>query len=387
MSSSHEFDVVVVGAGLVGASFALALRGCGLKIAVVEPAPLQQPENDWDSRIYALSPASVTFLRQLGAWQRLDAGRIQRVERMEIHGDQAGAKLQFSAYEAGAEALAYILESNRLQYALGEALRDSDAEFFCPVRGAHFDAAAKSLELSDGRILRSELFVGADGANSWLRQAAKIEASRQPYEQRGVVANFECTESHLATAFQWFRKDGVLALLPLPGGRASMVWSTPDAHAETLMQLDAAALTKRVEEAAGSRLGQMKPLSSPQAFPLQLLRAETCVAPGVALIGDAAHVVHPLAGQGVNLGFGDAEVLARVLSGREAGRACGDHGLLRRYERQRAEPIAAMRGVTHGLQRLFAAPGRLPAFLRNTGLNLSERSPVLKTWLIRNALG
>ncbi|HKY01815.1 MAG TPA: UbiH/UbiF family hydroxylase, partial [Burkholderiales bacterium] len=370
-----------------GASFALALRHSRLRIAVVENAPAAAPQADLDSRIYAVSPASVEFLRAIGAWDGIDAQRIQRVERMEIHGDRPDAALHFSAYESGAEALAYILESSRLQYALSEALKPAGIDFLCPARCAVFDREGQTLSLEDGRTFSAELLVGADGANSWLRQAAGIELTQQPYHQRGVVANFECSEAHHGVAFQWFRPDGVLALLPLAGRKVSMVWSAADAHADTLMSMDLNALGREVVQASENRVGALKALCRAQAFPLRLMRARQCVLSGLALIGDAAHVVHPLAGQGVNLGFGDARVLAEVLMGREPGRSCGDYSLLRRYERARAEPVMAMRGVTHGLQRLFAARGDLPRFLRNTGLNLSDRSAVLKTWLVRNALG
>ena len=387
MSSALHFDVLTVGAGLVGASFALALRDSGLRCAVVESAAPRAPTQNWDARIYAISPASVAFLRELGVWQQLDAARIQSVERMEIHGDRPDATLHFSAYEAGAEALAYIVESGRLQYALWRALEQSDVGLMSPARGGALDLVAHTLNLVDGQSLESDLIVGADGANSWLRQAAGIATQAHAYGQRGVVANFDCADPHQGVAYQWFRSDGVLALLPLPGRRVSMVWSTDDAHAQSLLEMDDVALGLAVERACGSRLGGLKPFTAAQAFPLQLMRADSNVLEGLALIGDAAHVVHPLAGQGVNLGFGDAQALARVIRAREPGRRCGELALLRRYARARAEPIAAMRGVTHGLERLFSNPGRLPTLIRNAGLNLSDRLPVLKTWLIRHALG
>jgi 2-polyprenylphenol 6-hydroxylase len=383
-ASSHE--VITVGAGLVGAAFALALRDSALRIALVESAPPRPPSEEWDSRIYAISPASVDFLIELGVWQRLDFDRIQRVERMEIHGDRTDSRLHFSAYEAGAQALAYIVESGRLQYALWQALQDTQVELCAPVRVAELSLPG-GLRLEDGRAYTAQLIVGADGANSRVRQAADIAMTAHNYGQRGVVANFDCAEPHQESAYQWFLGDSVLALLPLPSRRVSMVWSVENARAEDLIAMEAEALCAEVERACGARLGSLKALGTAQAFPLQLMRAHRCAASGLALIGDAAHVVHPLAGQGVNLGFSDARVLARVLREREPGRSCGELGLLRRYERERAEALAAMRGVTHGLERLFSLPGAFPAWLRNTGLNCCERLPVIKTWLVRNALG
>jgi len=201
------------------------------------------------------------------------------------------------------------------------------------------------------------------------------------------VANFACGRPHRGTAYQWFRKDGVLAYLPLPGARMSMVWSTPDEHAGELLALAPNILCERVAEAGRGALGDLEILTPPAAFPLQLLVAEHIVAPRIALVGDAAHVVHPLAGQGVNLGFGDARALVEVLRAREPFRDCGELALLRRYARSRAEAVLAMRRVTDGLQRLFSARGRLISGVRNAGLNFTDRMPVLKNLLVRQALG
>jgi len=235
--------------------------------------------------------------------------------------------------------------------------------------------------------LRARLVVAADGMQSWARQAAGIAVHQRSYGQQGVIANFACSGAHHDTAYQWFRDDCVLAYLPLPGGRMSMVWSTPDAHAAELLALPVGALCAQVAAAGRLVLGDLSLLSAVQQFPLARMRAARLAAPRVALIGDAGHVVHPLAGQGVNLGFGDAAALARVLLEREAFRDPGEIRLLRRYERERAEDILALTVVTDGLQRLFAAPGRGAAQLRNTGLNLTNALPVVKNLLIRRALG
>jgi ubiquinone biosynthesis UbiH/UbiF/VisC/COQ6 family hydroxylase len=220
-----------------------------------------------------------------------------------------------------------------------------------------------------------------------VRSAAGLDARVHDYGQLGVVANFACERDHGGTAFQWFRGDGVLAFLPLPGARMSMVWSTPEANARELMALAPEALEARAAAAGEARLGRLRLLAPAQGFPLRRVDAEALVAPRVALAGDAAHVVHPLAGQGVNLGFGDAQALADVLVARESFRDCGDLALLRRYARARAEAILAMRAVTDGLVRLFGASGSVPDALRNRGLSLTDRIPVLKNLLVRHALG
>jgi ubiquinone biosynthesis UbiH/UbiF/VisC/COQ6 family hydroxylase len=209
----------------------------------------------------------------------------------------------------------------------------------------------------------------------------------RPYGQLGVVANFECASAHEGIARQWFSAEGVLAWLPLPGKRVSMVWSAPEALARELLAMPPDALAARVARAGGDALGDMRLTGAPAAFPLNLSRADTLVRPGLALVGDAAHTVHPLAGQGVNLGFADAAALAGILAARESFRSCGDLRLLRRYERARAGDILAMRWATDGLARLFASRAGPVAWLRNTGLNLTASSPVLKTLLARQALG
>ena len=385
-----DFDIVIVGAGLVGASFAMALRGGGLKLALVEAQAPTAVADDWDSRVYAISPGSAAFLQSMGVWKRLDRNRIGAVHEMHIHGDAASAQLRFSAYEAGVAELAAIVESRRLQSVLWQGLEfQHDLELICPERCTalqlHEDAA--ELTLAGGRTLRARLVVAADGMHSWVREAAGIAAEVNAYGQMGLVANFACARPHHNTAFQWFRSDGVLAYLPLPGQRMSMVWSTADAHAAELLALPAETLCARVAEAGKDALGELDLLSPALQFPLARLRAGRLAAPRIALIGDAGHVVHPLAGQGVNLGFGDARVLAGVLMQREQFRDPGEIRLLRRYERARAEDILALAWVADGLQRLFAAPGGVVTKLRNAGLNLTNALPVVKNLLIRRALG
>jgi ubiquinone biosynthesis UbiH/UbiF/VisC/COQ6 family hydroxylase len=390
MTGAHEsVDIVIVGAGLVGASLAAALADSGLSIAVVEPSPPAPADAEWDSRIYAISPASSDFLAAAGAWQWLDPARVQAVARMEIFGDEPGARLAFSAYETGVAALAHIVESDRLQRALWQVLQGGGVRLFAPAHCARVELGERGamLALADGTTLAARLVVGADGAQSWVRRNAGLSARAQSYGQLGVVANFAVARPHQGTAFQWFGRDGVLAYLPLAGEHMSMVWSTPEAHGRELLSLEPAELCRRVAQAGRNALGDLELLTPPRAFPLQRVAAESMIARRVALVGDAAHVVHPLAGQGVNLGFGDARVLAEVLRNRGAAADPGDRALLRRYERSRAEAILAMRTVTHGLVGLFGSSGEIPSRLRNLGLNLTDRLPVIKNLLVRHAVG
>jgi ubiquinone biosynthesis UbiH/UbiF/VisC/COQ6 family hydroxylase len=386
-----DFDVVIVGAGLVGASLAANLRGSGLRVAVVEPSPPCESQSEaWDSRIYAVGPGSVTFLEGAGAWQRLDATRIQPVFDMHVRGDDGASRLDFSNLEAGQPVLAWIVESSRLQDALWRTL-DADAgiELRCPASctSIAWQDDAAEIALQDGERVRTRLVVGADGAESWVRKQAGIAAEAHPYRQLGVVANFSCAEDHRGVARQWFRPDGVLALLPLPGNRVSMVWSTWEAEGRALVALAGEALCERVREASRDTLGALSLITPAAAFPLRRIRVARLVGPRVALIGDAAHVVHPLAGQGVNLGFRDARELATLLRQRGPAPDCGALTFLRRYERARAEDVLTMMLTTDLLQKLFNTNlPSLPA-LRNWGLRLTGRLAPIRSLLIQHAVG
>lgn len=383
---NERFHVAVIGAGLVGASTALALARTGLNVALVEPRTLELPVEDWDTRIYAISPGSEAFLDRIGAWKNLDASRVQTVFRMDVHGDREGGMVM-DAYEAGVPKLASILESGRLQQALWQAVKASHGvRVFCPaeVAGVEWGERYSTLTLNDGWTIEAELIVGAEGRSSQIRQLAGIESRTEPYGQSGVVANFSAQIPHRGTAFQWFRNGDVIAYLPLPGNRMSLVWSTSTEHAQELVKLPADAFCEQVMQAGLQRLGELELLTPAAAFPLSLMQVAMPVRSGCALVGDAAHGVHPLAGQGVNLGFGDAECLAEVLSGR-GGASCGDLALLQRHARRRAEPVARMQAVTDGLLRLFRMNHELPASARNLGMNVLDRIGPMKSALIHEA--
>ena len=389
---SSRFDAIVVGGGLVGASLALALGKAGAEVALVEPQPpefLPANEAAWDTRVHAISPGSASFLASCGAWQRLAGGRLARVEAMRVFGDRPGACLEFNAYDCGLRELAFIVEMRRLNVALWDELRTAPhvrvhAPARCETLVRELETAI--LTLADGSILTAQLIVAADGADSWVRRAAGIAADPSPYGQLGVVANFAIEKPHHETAYQWFRPDGVLALLPLPGALVSMVWSTPETHGQELVALARDELAARVEAASLGTLGTLRVVTPAAAFPLQLQRVAQLVAPRIALVGDAAHNVHPLAGQGVNLGFRDARELARVLDARGAQSDSGDYHLLRRYERARREDIIAMQIATDGLQKLFASEQVWLGTARNLGLKLANLPTPLKRWLVRQAV-
>lgn len=382
-----NFDIVIVGGGLAGLALAAGLRRSAFSVALVEGKPPSAPAG-WDARIYAISPANARFLDETGIWPHLDRQRMTQVRAMEVFGDEGG-RLEFSAYDSGVAELAWIVESSLMQRELWEMVkRQGNLSLLCPARpqALEFSADAAHLTLADGRTLKASLVVAADGADSWTRAAAGIEVDWKPYGQLGVVANFATEKPHHGTAFQWFREDGILAWLPLPGHRFSMVWSTPEAHGRELLALDAAALCERVAAAGGHRLGVLELIAPAAGFPLRLMRAPHAVAPRLALIGDAAHTIHPLSGHGINLGFQDARVLARTLGEKIGPQDCGDLALLRRFERARKEEVVLLQIVTDSLQRLFRPASGPLVPLRNLGLNLTRRLPVVKDVLVRYAL-
>jgi ubiquinone biosynthesis UbiH/UbiF/VisC/COQ6 family hydroxylase len=365
---------VVLGAGPVGLALSAALARARLSVALVDRVAVGVPERggdgeDWDARVYALSPGSAELLRGLGAWQQLPAERLAAIETMDVRGDTNG-RIEFSAYELGERALAWIVEHRELMAALVATVRtDPGVDVLAPgePEAIAWHAERAELRLAGGRLVKSSLVVGADGLRSWTRAQAGIAKEPRSYGQIAVVANFAIERAHRGRAFQWFLGGrGVLAWLPLPGRRISIVWSAPEALARELAALEATALAARVAEAGGRALGDLKAITPAASFPLSFLKLPSVVAHRLALVGDAAHGVHPLAGQGMNLGFGDAAMLAAVLGARGPVADVGSDILLERYERKRALPVLAMQFVTDGLARLFDAP-RLD-LLRNAGM-------------------
>ena len=382
-----EFDIVIVGGGLTGASLAVALRQSSRRIAVVEGSAPVRPDG-WDQRIYAISPINRVFLEDIGVWQHLDSSRLNPVAEMSVAGDSDG-RLGFSAYDAGLGELAWIAESSLLQVELWETLkRQHNVTLFCPARPAELSMRASHAELtlSDGAILRSQLIVAADGANSWVRERSGIDAQFTPYDELGIVANFRCSKAHGDTAYQWFRDGTILAWLPLPGDRISIVWSVRTEQAKGLLAMDSSEFSKVVAEAGEGRLGELQLESEPVGFPLRLMRVGEVVRHRLALVGDAAHAIHPLSGHGINLGFQDVRALAARLLELPEWRDPGDLQVLRAYARERAEEPFLVQYTTHALNRLFRMRDPVTSVIRNVGMNLTERVPVLKSALIRYAI-
>ena len=400
--SQRMLDVLIAGRGPVGLALAIALDRAGLSVALVGP-PLESPKpqtlHEWDPRVYALSGATRDLLHELHVWDLVDLDRVAPVYAMRVFpGSNADINsVDFSAYSAGVDALAWIIEHRNLTQALERALRFRDIQVIeGGVGGDEIAVFPRHIEVraepSAKEPLRARLLIGADGARSRVRAAMGLDGAQHEYEQHAVVANFLGEHSHLDTARQWFGDDGVLALLPLPldaqrRGRLSLVWSVSRARAEELMALTPEGLATTVSNAVNGQFGRLEPLSSAQCLPLMRLSARALVAPRVALVGDAGHVIHPMAGQGMNLGLGDVTTLARVLGQREAARDCGEITLLRRYARARAEPVLTMMLATDGLYRMFyQAPVQI-APLRNLAFRALNQLTFAKRWMVSQAAG
>ena len=403
-SQIRRVDVVVVGGGIAGKACALGLAQLGLQTIQIAPdleQTIAAPQGDqWGQRIYAFSPSTQKLLAHLQIWDAIDHGRMQPVRDMRIFGDRGEKQdeLHLSAFEAGTPQLAWIGESNVIEHTLDQASRFQNKleRISDAVENIQVDWDGVSLHLKNGSAVHAQLVVAADGANSPIRSELGISTKEESYSQSAVVANWICSNAHLETAYQWFLPGGdIVAMLPLPNKQVSMVWSTSPENAAELLKLDQAAWADTFSRIAGgaifAQLGELRLNSVPAAFPLRRIRASRFIGPEenpkIVLIGDAAHVMHPLAGQGLNLGLRDVATLLNILSKRESFRLPNDKVLLRRYERQRQGDTSALLWVTDKLKKLFSASSSTERQLRNWGLGMVNRSHFIKRRLIERALG
>ena len=389
---------VVVGTGVVGLATALGCAQRGVQVKLVGPAPSSaatvsggealEGGSAYDARIYAISGGARGLLEAQKVWSQVDPGRICAVERMRVFGDDGG-QLHFDAHSAGVVRLATICEERELLRALwlGCSMLPNIEHLTQTFDSTGFEPGLTRVGLVDGTTIPCALLLGADGKRSSVRAAAGIGAQVTSYGHTAFVANFACERAHHGTAYQWFTDEGIVALLPLPGELVSLVWSAPHALAPELAAASASEFADRVAQKSAHTLGALQMLGGKHAFALDRVVVDRLVCPNVALLGDAAHVVHPLAGQGLNLGLQDVSEFLSLLTAREPWRDLGDEVWLRRYERARAEPIALMRGTVGGLARLFAVQDTAARRLRNIGMSAVNAMTPVKTALIRHALG
>lgn len=393
-----QADLIIVGAGMVGSALALALKDSGLNILLLDGGSMAvrpfSGEASFEPRVSALSMASQRLLERLQVWPGVLARRASPYAQMQVWDGSGTGSIHFSAASVHAESLGHIVENRVVQDALLEALFDSEVGLLPNARLEQLrrDGDDWLLQLVDGRQLRTPLLVAADGANSSVRQMAGCATREWDYLHHAIVTSVRCADAHQATAWQRFTDDGPLAFLPLRRGEdehwCSIVWSTVPEEARRLMALDDQAFRQALGKAFEWRLGEILEVDPRLCIPLRQRHAKRYIQPGLALIGDAAHTIHPLAGQGVNLGFLDAATLAEVLlHALRRGEALASEKTLSRFERRRMPHNLAMMAAMEGFQRLFQADPLSVRWLRNSGLNLVDGLAEAKALFVRQALG
>lgn len=392
MSRRDAYDAVIVGAGVVGSTAALSLAREGLRVAIVEahePAVwlAEQP----DLRVYAFAPDSQNLLDSLGVWPAVAAARAQAYRRMRVWDAAGGGELSFDADRLGRECLGHIVENALLVDRLWAAvLRDPRIQRHCPdkLRELDQDADGASVVLASGQRLRARLLLGADGAASRVRELVGLPTDEFDYGQRGLVAYVRTAQAHEETCWQRFLPGGPLAFLPCPDGRSSIVWTLAEAESQRLLDLDDHVFCSELTRAFDARLGEVTQVSKRQAFPLRRKLAKQMLAGRVALIGDAAHVVHPLAGQGVNLGLRDVAALAEsVREALAAGRDFTSAHRLERWARARLSENSLAAYSFEAINRLFSNDALLPTLLRGHLLGIAGRIPPLAQFFWKRAAG
>ncbi len=396
----HGFEVVIVGGGVTGLTLAAKLQSMehsdALRITVLDaaPRPSFSVDDEVALRVSAIATGSAEILDSVGAWHHVIESRACAYECMRVWDEHdtpdSATALSFDAAEFAVPQLGFIVENVLLQDALLRQLDGTDATlcYSSPIRSLRQVGRRYRLELDDDRKLLADLVIGADGARSFVRSAVGIETRAWPYGQTALVTHLQPERAHGATAWQRFLANGPLGILPLADGRVSVVWSTLPDRAEHALKADDDELGRLLSEASDHALGELRVCGPRGTFPLGAQHARHYVIPGVALIGDAAHAIHPLAGQGANLGLQDAAALASVIGSALAeGLHPGDRPVLRRYERARKGANATMLHFMTGLNRLFATDSRLVAELRTAGMRLFNRSGPIRERAVKVALG
>ncbi len=397
---NRQYDIVIVGAGITGLTVAALLSQCRhrerLRITLVDaaPRPRHSAGDEVALRVSAIATGSAELLNSVGAWQTVIDTRACAYDSMRVWDEngvpESSTTLRFDAAEFAVRQLGFIVENTLVQHALLRVLDETpvDTVFDTPIRVVERHGHRSSLRLESGQQLEADLVIGADGARSFVRNSAGIQTREWPYGQSAVVTHLAPELPHRNTAWQRFLVTGPLGMLPLSDGRVSIVWSTDERNAERAMSADDDELGALLTEASDRVLGELTVTGPRGSFPLCARHAEQYVLPGIALVGDAAHAVHPLAGQGANLGLQDAAKLAEVIDTALArDESPGDRPVLRRFERARRGENASMMHLMTGLNRLFTTDSALLKELRLTGMRLFNVSGPIRERAVRVALG
>lgn len=387
-------DVAVVGGGMVGAATALALARAGFATALIEaraPSPWSL-QDEVDLRVVGLAPSSIALLDDLGVWASIRDSRAGPYAHMHVWDAATGATIHFDAADDGRDLLGYIVENNLVQWTLWQALEEAGVRRLCPAQVSGYEVLEDRVQLAltgaDMDVLSARLLVAADGAASPLRSMAGIETEGRDYAQRGVVAHVRTERPHEGTAWQRFQETGPLALLPLADGRSSIVWSLPEAEAQRVLSLDDQAFCDALGVASDFRLGRIVASTKRAAFPLRLQLACSYQAERLVLLGDAAHTVHPLAGQGVNLGLRDVvELRDTLVAAREAGSDMAAAHVLRRYARRRRSADTFDALSFDALARIYAWQSPALVAARGLGVRLVNKLSPIKRRLAGHAAG
>lgn len=383
---TYDYDIIIVGGGMVGLACARALADSDLRIGVIErqAAANKWSATDCSARVSAINQASQRLFETLGIWPRLLSMRVSAYQKMLVWDENSAGEISFSAKQALMEQLGFIIENAAVIDALCQQLPSNIT--------VHYGVTLQQFESScltdqDGTQFRAPLIIAADGPHSWLRQQLHLAINQHDYHQQAIVATVNTELSHQQTAYQRFLSTGPLAFLPLADEHhCSIVWSADKPHAQHLLSIDDAAFNQQITAALQQRLGKVELTSTRYHFPLQSLHLQTYVQAGVALIGDAAHVIHPLAGQGVNLGFADAACLADTIKQALNNKQCyyARH-TLRKYERARKADNTLVQLSMTGLNRLFSNDHRCLSLIRGQGIKLINQLPSVKQWFMQQA--
>lgn len=401
--SSPEYDVIIVGAGIAGSALLRALLPLKLRLALIEanpisaqPAPVVAGVSGFDARVSAITPASQGLLEQLGCWETMCAQRLCPYQHMQVWDADGTASIEFDAAELDAPVLGHIIENRVISAALLAGIEHYSAvKIYNPARldsWQRLDDGRSRLLLDDGSEMFCALLVAADGALSRVRELAGFQTREWDYGHHALVATVETEHDHSGTAYQRFMASGPLAFLPLPEQRGqhfcSIVWSIESSQVAALLELDDADFLEALGRACEHRLGALLAVSTRRAFVLRQRHAVDYVQAGVALVGDAAHTIHPLAGQGINLGLQDVAVLAEEITHAVAqGLGLGELAVLKRYQRRRKGENLLMMAAMDGFKRLYGEQALPLRWLRNTGMRLLGRAAPLKRQLMRQAMG